>query len=164
MRSVCGKNCRDQRMESGRTFHCYAKALKKLTLSSIPSEKFRKYAKCCDSPDYVRRIASASHVSTEDDWLFDCVMPDENDTFDVGMDIIRCPVAKLCSVLGVKRFFPYLCVNDYISHDILGVRLTRTQTLSHAAPCCDFRLTRKEKGEGTVIVRPELLREFANNE
>ena len=140
------------------------KALGKLTLSSVPPGKIPEIRDMLCSPDYVRRIASASRVSSEDDWLFDCVMPDENDTFDVGMDIIRCPVAKLCSVLGVKRFFPYLCVNDYISHDILGVRLTRTQTLSHAAPCCDFRLTRKEKGEGTVIVRPELLREFANNE
>lgn len=58
------------------------------------------------SPDYVRRIASASHVSTEDDWLFDCVLPNADDTFDVGMDIARCPVAELCSRIGVECFFP----------------------------------------------------------
>ncbi len=71
------------------------------------------------SPDYVRRIASASHVSTEDDWLFDCVLPNADDTFDVGMDIARCPVAELCSRIGVECFFPYFCVNDYITHDVL---------------------------------------------
>lgn len=80
------------------------KALGKLTLSSVPPGKIPEIRDMLCSPDYVRRIASASRVSSEDDWLFDCVMPDENDTFDVGMDIIRCPVAKLCSVLGVKRF------------------------------------------------------------
>ena len=61
------------------------KALKKLTLSSIPSEKISEIREMLCSPDYVRRIASASHVSTEDDWLFDCVLPNADDTFDVGM-------------------------------------------------------------------------------
>lgn len=140
------------------------KVLKKLTLSGIPPEKIPEIRNMLCSPDYVRRIASASHVSAEDDWLFYCVMPNENDTFDVGMDIIRCPVAKLCSALGVKHFFPYFCVNDYISHDVLGIRLTRTCTLAHAASCCDFRLTKKEECDGTIITRPELLQEFVNNE
>lgn len=140
------------------------KALKKLTLSSIPPEKIPEIRNMLCSSDYVRRIASASHVSAEDNWLFDCVMPNGSDTFDVGMDIIRCPVAELCSVLGVKHFFPYFCVNDYITHDVLGIRLTRTRTLAHGASCCDFRLTKKEKGDGTIIIRPELLQEFTNNE
>ena len=97
------------------------KALKKLTLSSIPSEKISEIREMLCSPDYVRRIASASHVSTEDDWLFDCVLPNADDTFDVGMDIARCPVAELCSRIGVECFFPYFCVNKLRlePHDLL---------------------------------------------
>lgn len=85
-------------------------------------------------------------------------------TFDVGMDIARCPVAELCSRIGVECFFPYFCVNDYITHDVLGIRLTRTRTLAHGASCCDFRLT-KERGaaDGAVVIRPEDLQEFTNN-
>ena len=85
-------------------------------------------------------------------------------TIDVGMDIARCPVAELCSRIGVECFFPYFCVNDYITHDVLGIRLTRTRTLAHGASCCDFRLT-KERGaaDGAVVIRPEDLQEFTNN-
>ena len=53
------------------------KALGKLTLSSVPPGKIPEIRDMLCSPDYVRRIASASRVSSEDDWLFDCVMPDE---------------------------------------------------------------------------------------
>ena len=80
------------------------------------------------------------------------------------MDIARCPVAELCSRIGVECFFPYFCVNDYITHDVLGIRLTRTRTLAHGASCCDFRLT-KERGaaDGAGVIRPEDLQEFTNN-
>lgn len=138
--------------------------LRKLALSSIPSGKIPQMREMLCSPDYVRRIASASHVSSAEDWLFDCVLPNADDAFDVGMDIVRCPVAELCSVLGVKHFFPYFCVNDYVTHDVLGIRLTRTRTLAHGASCCDFRLTKKRgAADGAVVIRPEDLQEFTNN-
>ena len=54
--------------------------------------------------------------------------------------------------------------NGSITHDVLGIRLTRTRTLAHGASCCDFRLT-KERGaaDGAVVIRPEDLQEFTNN-
>lgn len=142
------------------------RVLRKLASSSIPSGKIPQMREMLCSPDYVRRIASASHVSSAEDWLFDCVLPNADDAFDVGMDIVRCPVAELCSRIGAERFFPYFCVNDYVAYDVLGIRLTRTRTLAHGASCCDFRLTEKgaAEAEGEVVVRPELLPEFAGDE
>ena len=64
------------------------KALGKLTLSSVPPGKIPEIRDMLCSPDYVRSIASASRVSSEDDWLFDCVMPDENST-EMSLNILQ---------------------------------------------------------------------------
>lgn len=64
--------------------------------------------------------------------------------------------------LSAKGWSPAEC--SVVTHDVLGIRLTRTRTLAHGASCCDFRLTKKRgAADGAVVIRPEDLQEFTNN-
>lgn len=135
--------------------------LREVSRRSFPQERIPEIRVLMCSETYVGRIAAQSQAKTDqEDWLFDCVRPNEGDAFDIGIDIRRCPVSVLCRRLGIERYFPYFCINDFITHGTLGIRLERTRTLAHGASSCDFRLTADDTVCGEVIRRPELLPEF----
>gem|GEM_PF-574242 len=139
------------------------RVLARLFRESIPSQELEKIRDTLCSVSYTRGIAEDSRKSAyPDDWVFDYVAPGEGDDFQVGMDIHSCPVALLCKNLDAERFFPYFCLNDYVSHGMLGISLVRTHTLAHGAPCCDFRLTSAGKPVADIIEDPLQLPEFKN--
>lgn len=141
------------------------KALRELSHKNIPQEKIAEIRSFMCSEKYVSQIASASQKKNDgEDWLFECILPAQDDAFDIGINIQRCPVSTLCKRLNVERYFPYFCINDYVSHSALGINLSRTQTLAHGAPCCDFRLTACDGIYENIIYNPETLPEFNHNE
>lgn len=140
------------------------KALKVLSAQSIPKERIPEIRSFMCSEKYVKQIASASQEKTNgEDWLFECILPSKKDTFNIGMNIYRCPVSVLCKRLNVEPYFPYFCINDYVTHYALGIQLTRTQTLAHGNSCCDFRLTANGAIYENIIYNPEQLPEFNHN-
>jgi len=117
------------------------------------------------SQTYVEKIANYSHLEEfPDDWIFDCVKPAVEDKFQIGMNIRKCPIGSLCESFNVKGFYPYLCINDYVTHSMLGIELKRTQTLAGGAGCCDFRLFYTGNSCATVITEPQKLEEFNKNQ
>ncbi len=140
------------------------KSLRKLS-PNMPDEKIAEIRSFMCSEKYVGQIASASQKKNDgEDWLLECVLPVQEDTFDIGINIYRCPVSTLCKRLNVEYYFPYFCINDYVTHSALGIKLTRTQTLAHDAPCCDFRLTACDGVYENIIYNPKLLPEFNHHE
>ncbi|MFV0268200.1 MAG: L-2-amino-thiazoline-4-carboxylic acid hydrolase [Draconibacterium sp.] len=115
------------------------------------------------SQDFVEKIASHSHLEEyPDDWLFDCILPEPTDEFQIGINIHKCPIGSLCERLKADAFFPYLCLNYYVIHGMLGIDLKRTQTLAHGADFCDFRLSYTGKLVPRIITEPEVIVEFRN--
>lgn len=137
------------------------RALRSLLLRSVPSRQIPAIRATMCSRACVEQMAAFSQTKKDtDDWLIEAVTPLAGDCFDCGMNIRRCPVALLCRRLDVERYFPYFCLNDYVSHAVMGIRLRRTMTLAHGASCCDFRLTKADiEGDG-VVYEPESLPEF----
>lgn len=127
---------------------------------SIPSGDIAKIRQILCSSEYVQKIAAYSQEREyPDDWYFECVYPGVNDNFQVGMNIHKCPIALLCKRLNAEDFFPYLCLNDYVTHGRLGISLVRTKTLAQGADYCDFRLTQAQY-PFSKIVQPKETEEF----
>lgn len=74
-------------------------------------------------------------------WRVSRITPEVGDSFEIGMDILSCPIVRMCETLGVRRFSPFLCKNDFVTYKAIGIRLTRTQTLADGDAVCDFRLS-----------------------
>lgn len=55
----------------------------------------------------------------------------------------RCGLCTLGKKLGHPELVPYMCQMDYISIDIMGAVLYRTQTLATGGDCCDFHVVKK---------------------
>jgi hypothetical protein len=127
----------------------------------IPADQLKTIRNRLCSAEYTQEIATDStQYGKTDDWVIECIYPTPNDTFDIGMNIHRCPIKILCEKLHAERYFPYLCLNDFVIHSLLGVSLTRTQTLAHGAPYCDFRLTASDTFTGHIISEPTQAAEF----
>jgi hypothetical protein len=122
-----------------------------------------KLGKMLCSRAFVEDIAGYSHKKEyPDDWVFDCVLPNPNDDFQIGMDVHQCPIRLLCERLNADAFFPYLCLNDYVVHGMLGILLARTKTLAHGADSCDFRLTYTGKLSRNILTETSTIKEFNN--
>ena len=53
-----------------------------------PTDRIEKIGTTLCSRAFVEKIAARSHKREyPDDWVFDCVLPDTNDDFQIGMDI-----------------------------------------------------------------------------
>lgn len=127
---------------------------------TIPSGDIAKISQMLCSSEYVQKIADYSQKREyPDDWLFESVLPGVNDNFQIGMNIYKCPIELLCKRLCAEDFFPYLCLNDFVTHGMLGINLIRTKTLAHGADCCDFRLCYNGKPNANVTT-PENTDEF----
>ena len=63
--------------------------------------------------------------------------------FVFGFDIIECGICKLFNRYNYSRFTSILCEVDYITSDLAGLKLTRTDTIANGAHKCDFRFEKK---------------------
>lgn len=139
------------------------KALVIFSKNTVPVDNINIIKKTLCSVSYNEAIANDSkQMAFSDDWIIECVLPTEQDQFDIGINVHRCPIATLCQRLDAEAFFPFLCVNGYVAHGLFGISLLRTQTLSHGAPFCDFRLASLDEPVETIITVPEHLSEFKN--
>ncbi len=63
----------------------------------------------------------------------------EGDTFQSGVNYLRCGNLNFVRQHGGEEFAPYVCMSDIALSDALGWGLTRTQTLADGCQYCDFR-------------------------
>ncbi|MDO5546194.1 MAG: L-2-amino-thiazoline-4-carboxylic acid hydrolase [Eubacteriales bacterium] len=56
----------------------------------------------------------------------------------------RCGLCALGRKYGHPELIPYMCQMDYISIDMMGAVLYRTQTLAAGGECCDFHVVKKD--------------------
>ena len=54
----------------------------------------------------------------------------------------RCGLYTLGRKTGHPELIPYMCQMDYISIDMMGAKLYRTQTLATGGDCCDFHVVK----------------------
>ena len=108
----------------------------KMTMGSADSyfsEKHMKARRKWSEETYKRNY--------KNDWLVDVIEKGENYAF--GLDYHECGVCKLCQDEGCPEYAKYLCRLDFMTSDMMGVRLERTMTLAEGNPICDFRFSRK---------------------
>jgi len=74
-----------------------------------------------------------------DNWAYEVVEPRPGDSFDIGIDYTRCPIAALFRKKGMEKFLPCVCENDYPAFAEMGITLERTRTIGSGFPVCDFR-------------------------
>ena len=55
----------------------------------------------------------------------------------------KCGLCTLGRKYGHPELIPYMCQMDYISIDMMGAILYRTQTLATGGDCCDFHVVKK---------------------
>lgn len=55
----------------------------------------------------------------------------------------KCGLCTLGRKYGHPELIPYMCQMDYISIDMMGAILYRTQTLAAGGDCCDFHVVKK---------------------
>lgn len=81
----------------------------------------------------------------ENDWIVDIL--DETENYVLGYDYHECGVCKLCKDEGCFELAHYICRLDYVMADIMGMKLERTMTIAEGCEKCDFRYSRKERGQ-----------------
>ncbi len=77
----------------------------------------------------------------KNDWVVDVI--EETPDFQFGLDYHECGVCKLCRDEGCPELAKYLCRLDFMTSDMMGIRLRRTMTLAEGGEKCDFRFSRK---------------------
>lgn len=85
-----------------------------------------------------------SHLKKyRNDWVVDIIEGGPQDDFVLGYDYHTCGICNLCRDEGCFELAKYLCRMDYVLADMMGMKLTRTQTLAEGGKYCDFRYGRK---------------------
>lgn len=77
----------------------------------------------------------------KNDWLVDVI--EKTNDFEFGLDYHECGVCKLCQDEGCPEYAKYLCRLDFMTSEIMGIKLRRTMTLAEGFDKCDFRFSRK---------------------
>ena len=77
----------------------------------------------------------------KNDWVVDIL--EKTDDYDFGMDYHECGVCKLCQDEGCPELAQYLCKLDFMTAEIMGIKLERTMTLAEGFDKCDFRYSKK---------------------
>lgn len=67
----------------------------------------------------------------------------EKDCYD--LIYTRCGLCQLGRRENCFHLIRYLCEADFITYDLMGADLKRTQTLASGGTCCDFHVSRKDK-------------------
>ena len=87
-----------------------------------------------------------SHLKKyRNDWVVDIIEGGSQDDFVLGYDYHTCGICNLCRDEGCFELAKYLCRMDYVLADMMGMKLTRTQTLAEGGKYCDFRYGRKTR-------------------
>lgn len=85
-----------------------------------------------------------SHLKKyRNDWVVDIIEGGPQDDFVLGYDYHTCGICNLCRDEGCFKLAKYLCRMDYVLADMMGMKLTRTQTIAEGGKYCDFRYGRK---------------------
>ena len=58
----------------------------------------------------------------------------------------QCGLCQLGRRESCFHLIRYLCEADFITYDLMGAELKRTQTLANGGGCCDFHVSRKKEG------------------
>lgn len=113
--------------------------------SKMPKDVRQNACSVILSSAYNRKISDESKkLDRANNWQIDFIntFPDEH--FDIGLNIMSCPIIKLCRELDVERYVSYFCKNDYATYAALGITLTRNHTLAEGNEYCDFRLSKNQ--------------------
>lgn len=89
----------------------------------------RDWAAKTQSPEFQKRFPN--------DWEVELL--EKGPDYDFGFDYLQCGICKLCREEGCPELAEYLCRLDYMTSDLMGVGLRRTETLAEGSPKCDFR-------------------------
>ncbi len=115
------------------------------------------------SPYTVRRmkkqIEKDVFADYENNFKLENVESEEGE-FDFGYNYTACALCKLFSDNKLEGYLKYVCLGDHALFRSLGVGFTRTQTIAHGAPSCDFRFTKK--GTTPQSWPPEALEEWVS--
>ena len=74
------------------------------------------------------------------DWVVDVI--EKTDDFEFGFDYTECGACKLFKDEGCFEWAHYLCALDFMTTEMMGVHLERTETLAEGGDRCDFRFSR----------------------
>ena len=83
----------------------------------------------------------AHRAAYPNDWVVDVI--EQGEDFRFGFDYTECGDCKLCRDEGCPEVAKYICRLDYMTTDLLGVGLRRTEILSEGEDRCDFRFYEK---------------------
>ena len=76
-------------------------------------------------------------------WKF--TLQRNEDSYD--LTYMKCGLCQLGKRENCFHLIRYLCEADFITYDLMGADLRRTQTLANGGSCCDFHVSKKEKKE-----------------
>ncbi|MDO4622685.1 MAG: L-2-amino-thiazoline-4-carboxylic acid hydrolase [Eubacteriales bacterium] len=79
----------------------------------------------------------------ENEWVVDVIAGGRD--FALGYDYHECGICKLCADEGCFEIAHYLCRLDFLLAEMMGMKLTRTQTIADGADVCDFRYAKKSE-------------------
>lgn len=118
------------------------------------------------APDTVAKGAERSRKRVyAGDWVYECVLPERNEDFDIGITYTKCGVADFLEKIGKKRYLPYICLNDYPIYGAMGIFFKREHTIGNGDDCCDFRFKLNETGNVLdPICDPAILLKFREND
>ena len=92
--------------------------------------------------EYAYRIAESHQVPV----ILDTDDKDKAARYEhLGMKLER--VRNCGEQFHMYDLIRYLCEVDFITYDLMGADLRRTQTLANGGSCCDFHVSKKEKKE-----------------
>ena len=89
-----------------------------------------------------RSATKAHQTEFPEDFVYDCVEPGPQDSFEFGVDYKACGFCKLAARRGDTEILPNICGLDFVAYAAQGIRLERTQTLAGGASHCNFRFSR----------------------
>jgi hypothetical protein len=91
----------------------------------------------------LREQAAKSHAEEyPEDFVYDFVDPDPDDSFDFGINYRACGFCKFAARHGDQEILPHICGLDFEAYATRGIHLERTQTLAGGASHCNFRFSR----------------------
>lgn len=113
---------------------------------------YRQYYFSSLNQEKLRKGAQASQLKRHpQDWVFSFVERDSS--YDFGMDIHECAIAKLFAANGAAPFTPYMCHIDHLIGSLLGLGFSRTSTLAEGGRVCDCRWKRGAETSGWPVLQ-----------
>lgn len=88
-----------------------------------------------------KRAFLSQNSEDEMDWRYS--FQRDKDQYD--LIYTRCGLCQLGKRENCFHLIRYLCEADFITYDLMGADLKRTQTLAGGGSCCDFHVSRKDK-------------------